>query len=140
MSSRNGESRSTSSSIRSRASSLPRAWWRAMYFSPPPAPRLVERRLQLGEAVQHGLPVLRVRGRARVDGALRTGIEQPLRDDLVHDLGGAAADAHDPGVPVVTLHFGVLQVAGPAVQLDRRVDDVVARRHRGVLRHRHLGR
>src|SRR3954453_370502 len=35
-SSRNGESRSTSSSMRSRASSLPRVRWRSRYFSPPP--------------------------------------------------------------------------------------------------------
>jgi hypothetical protein len=34
--SRNGESRSISSSMRSRGSSLPRAWWRVTYFSPPP--------------------------------------------------------------------------------------------------------
>jgi len=36
-SSRNGASRSTSSSMRSRANSLPRLWWRETYFSPPPA-------------------------------------------------------------------------------------------------------
>jgi hypothetical protein len=36
-SSRNGVSGSTSSSMRSRAVSLPRAWCRATYFSPPPA-------------------------------------------------------------------------------------------------------
>ncbi len=36
-SSRNAEPSSTSSSIRSRGSSLPRAWWRSTYFSPPPA-------------------------------------------------------------------------------------------------------
>ena len=36
-SSRNADPGSTSSSIRSRGSSLPRAWWRSTYFSPPPA-------------------------------------------------------------------------------------------------------
>ena len=36
-SSRNAEPSSTSSSIRSRGSSLPRAWCRSTYFSPPPA-------------------------------------------------------------------------------------------------------
>ena len=36
-SSRNGASSSTSSSMRSRASSLPRLWCRSTYFSPPPA-------------------------------------------------------------------------------------------------------
>jgi hypothetical protein len=36
-SSRNGASRSSSSSIRSRGSSLPRPWCRVTYFSPPPA-------------------------------------------------------------------------------------------------------
>src|SRR5215212_12183322 len=36
-SSRNAEPGSISSSIRSRGSSLPRAWWRSTYFSPPPA-------------------------------------------------------------------------------------------------------
>ena len=36
-SSRKAEPGSTSSSIRSRAVSLPRAWWRSTYFSPPPA-------------------------------------------------------------------------------------------------------
>ncbi len=36
-SSRNADPSSTSSSIRSRASSLPRAWCRSTYFSPPPA-------------------------------------------------------------------------------------------------------
>ena len=35
-SSRNGESGSTSSSMRSRAVSLPRAWWRSTYLDPPP--------------------------------------------------------------------------------------------------------
>ena len=35
-SSRNGLSGSSSSSIRSRGSSLPRPWWRVTYFSPPP--------------------------------------------------------------------------------------------------------
>ncbi len=35
--SRNGESRSSSSSMRSRAMSLPRSRWRLTYFSPPPA-------------------------------------------------------------------------------------------------------
>ena len=39
-SSRNAEPSSTSSSIRSRGSSLPRAWWRSTYFSPPPATAL----------------------------------------------------------------------------------------------------
>ena len=39
-SSRNAEPGSTSSSIRSRGSSLPRAWWRSTYFSPPPATAL----------------------------------------------------------------------------------------------------
>ena len=39
-SSRNAEPSSTSSSIRSRGSSLPRSWWRATYFSPPPATAL----------------------------------------------------------------------------------------------------
>ena len=36
-SSRKADPGSTSSSIRSRAVSLPRAWWRSTYFSPPPA-------------------------------------------------------------------------------------------------------
>src|SRR6478736_7885863 len=36
-SSRNAEPSSTSSSMRSRGSSLPRAWWRSAYFWPPPA-------------------------------------------------------------------------------------------------------
>ncbi len=35
--SRNGESRSRRSSMRSRAMSLPRSMWRFTYFSPPPA-------------------------------------------------------------------------------------------------------
>ena len=39
-SSRNGESSSRSSSMRSRGSSLPRAWCRSTYFSPPPATAL----------------------------------------------------------------------------------------------------
>ena len=39
-SSRNAEPGSTSSSIRSRGSSLPRAWWRSAYFCPPPATAL----------------------------------------------------------------------------------------------------
>ncbi len=39
-SSRNGLSRSTSSSIRSRARSLPRLWWRSVYLGPPPASAL----------------------------------------------------------------------------------------------------
>jgi hypothetical protein len=37
ISSSSGASGSTSSSIRSRGNSLPRAWWRVVYFSPPPA-------------------------------------------------------------------------------------------------------
>ena len=37
LSSRNAEPGSTSSSIRSRGSSLPRAWWRSTYFWPPPS-------------------------------------------------------------------------------------------------------
>src|SRR3954468_8637009 len=39
-SSRKYESGSRSSSMRSRASSLPRRWWRSTYFSPPPASAL----------------------------------------------------------------------------------------------------
>ena len=37
LSSRNGESGSSSISMRSRAVILPRSWWRLTYFSPPPA-------------------------------------------------------------------------------------------------------
>ena len=40
LSSRNGESGSTSASMRSRAVILPRAWCRATYFSPPPSSAL----------------------------------------------------------------------------------------------------
>ncbi len=40
LSSRKALPGSTSSSIRSRGSSLPRAWWRSTYFSPPPATAL----------------------------------------------------------------------------------------------------
>ena len=40
LSSRNGESGSSSSSMRSRAVSLPRAWWRSTYLAPPPASAL----------------------------------------------------------------------------------------------------
>ena len=40
LSSRNGESGSSSSSMRSRGVSLPRAWWRSTYFGPPPASAL----------------------------------------------------------------------------------------------------
>ena len=40
LSSRNAEPGSTSSSIRSRGSSLPRAWWRSTYFWPPPSTAL----------------------------------------------------------------------------------------------------
>src|SRR5262249_43460989 len=50
----------------------------------------------------------------------------------------AAADAHDPGVAVVPLHLGAAQVAEATVELHGLVDDVVARRDRGVLRHSHL--
>ena len=39
-SSRNAEPSSTSSSIRSRGSSLPRSWWRSTYFCPPPSTAL----------------------------------------------------------------------------------------------------
>ena len=40
LSSRNGESGSSSISMRSRAVILPRSWWRLTYFSPPPASAL----------------------------------------------------------------------------------------------------
>ncbi len=40
LSSRKGESGSTSNSMRSRGVSLPRAWWRSTYLGPPPASAL----------------------------------------------------------------------------------------------------
>ena len=52
-SSRNAEPSSTSSSIRSRGSSLPRAWWRSTYFSPPPATALACSASSDGELLEH---------------------------------------------------------------------------------------
>ena len=56
-SSRNGESGSSSSSMRSRAISLPRPWWRATYFSPPPVRALACSVSTSASLVQHRLGV-----------------------------------------------------------------------------------
>ena len=56
-SSRNAEPSSTSSSMRSRGSSLPRAWWRSTYFSPPPATAFAMLGLEVRELLEHRLPV-----------------------------------------------------------------------------------
>src|SRR4051794_39334865 len=60
-------------------------------------------------------------------------------DEVVHHLGGAAADAQDARVAVVALDLAVAHVTGAAVQLHGFVDDEVARRNGLVLRDRGLG-
>ena len=56
-SSRKADPGSTSSSIRSRAVSLPRAWWRSTYFSPPPATATACCSVEVGDLLEHRLAV-----------------------------------------------------------------------------------
>src|SRR5262245_24940618 len=126
--------------MRSRASSLPRAWWRWVYRSPPPARACAW--APSSSAIRSSIAV-RLSANTFPCGSTvlcSTGIQESLRDDLVHDLRRPAADAHDAGVAIMTLHFGVAQVAHAAVELDGRVHRRVARLYRGVLRHRDFGR
>jgi hypothetical protein len=64
-----------------------------------------------------------------VDDALRRGLDHSLaeefaRDDVLLDLRGALVDLGDLGVAVEPLDVEVVDVAGPAVDLDRLVGDV----------------
>ena len=70
-SSRNGESGSSSSSMRSRAVSLPRSWWRSTYFGAAAGQRLGVLGVELGELGRHRLGGLGVRGRAGCPGVDR---------------------------------------------------------------------
>ena len=97
-SSRNGESRSTSSSIRSRASSLPRSWCRSTYFGAAAGQRLGVLGVELGELGQHRVPVARVASaRAGVEGGSAGRSQQLLRDV---DVPGAQPLAERLGLRV----------------------------------------
>ena len=142
LSSRNGESGSTSSSMRSRGVSLPRAWCRSTYLAPPPAERLGVLGVDLGQLGGHRLGGIGERRRSHVDEGPEGAHDwnpKRLGGQGGQDLGGAAADAEDAHVAVLPLDLGLGHVTHAAEQLNGRVGDPLARLDGGVLREAHLG-
>src|SRR5690625_587663 len=159
-SSRNAESSSIKSSIRSRASSLPRPWWRSTYFSPPPASALpccsarsatrsaIASRFAAyasdvrSTAVSRAV-MLRLWSRSMlVRSSLRPRLFEPqeLCRQVVQHLVRTAADTEDACIAIVTLDLGLAYVPGSAEDLYGLVDDEVACLHRVVLRDTRLQR
>src|SRR5271166_2302450 len=158
LSSRNGESGSTSSSMRSRAVSLPRAWCRSTYLGPPPpsalansasisSSREVAADAASVYAAAFGSSVDRSTVMTTADDAERSDEEEAVQSRLIpkefggecgEDFGGAAADTEDSHVPVLAFDFGFGHVTHPAEQLDGLVGHPLARLDGGVLRETHL--
>ena len=125
---------SSSSSMRSRAGSLPRSWCRSTYFSPPPASALACSAGELGELREHRLAVRRVRRRTRVSWiAVLMSVPQDLGGQVVEDFVRAAADAEDAGVAVVPLDLALAHVAHAAEDLHGLVHHELAGLDGGVL-------
>ena len=116
-SSRNGVSGSSSSSMRSRASSLPRSWWRSTYFVAAAGEGLGVLGVELGELGEHRLAVGGELGRLRVEGRLQDGHRSDLRDV---EVAGAQPLAEGLGLRVEA------GVGGDAVA-EQPVDDEVER-------------
>ena len=120
---------SSSSSMRSRASSLPRvrgAGRRTSRRRRPPPSRARPRARRSSPASPPVDPSLAQRFR-RCDVALLTGrsrrVPQQLGGQVVEHLGRSSSDAQDPRVAVVPLHLGPVQVSRAAVQLHGLVAD-----------------
>ena len=133
-SSRNAEPSSTSSSIRSRASSLPRAWCRSTYFSPAAGDRLGVLGVEVGELLEHRRSAVR----APVEVA-HDGVPQQPRGQVGQHLGRSSSDRQDPGVAVVPLDLGPVHVAGAAVSWTAWSQTYVARLDGGLLGQAGLG-
>src|ERR1700733_4535338 len=152
LSSRNGESGSTSSSMRSRAVSLPRAWCRSTYFGPPPSSASlsaasissslkaaaaaaslkvsafgssVDCKTVIYAASPHRFALHR-RRRSRLE-------SQDLGGQRGQDFGCAAADTEDPHVTVLAFDFGFGHVPHAAEQLNSLVGHPLARLDSGFL-------